>query len=68
VWLQELDSSMGQALLAAGTIRVFDIGETVAAIEFRIDPDDREAIVQLAQIFVNDDSVDGIGPILTRLR
>ena len=29
----------------------------VAAIEFRIDPGDREAIVQLAQIFVNDDSV-----------
>jgi len=56
VWLEEIDSSMGQALLAEGMIRVFDIGDTVAAIEFTIDPDDREAVVRLAEIYVNDES------------
>ena len=57
VSLEEIDSPMGKALLAARMIRVFDITEAVAAIEFAIDPDDRDRVGLLAEIYVDDDSV-----------
>jgi hypothetical protein len=56
VRLEELDSPMGKDLLAAGTIRAFDVGETVTGIDFRIDPDDRGAVERLVSDYVDDDS------------
>lgn len=57
VLLAEIDSPMGEALLEAGMIRVFDIVETVAAIDFEIDPDDREQVETLVDLYADDESM-----------
>jgi HEAT repeat protein len=57
VLLTELDSPMGEALVAADMIRIFDITETVAAIAFEIDSDDREQVERLVDLYVDDESM-----------